>query len=193
MASGVPMRRTGFGLAGSLAGLLALIAVAIPQWVLPLPQPSRAATVEVHQTITERIVAKVKKIGHHKQEKREPAGWREGFQAVAMLLAFVAVGFGVVAVLRGEVLVFAGVAATLGFGAIAFQLTLFYAIAASLMVILYAAMERPSGAVELASIAAGAILVLSAVALFGMGLLSVLLLAGAAIAVLSLEALFCGL
>ena len=89
-------------------------------------------------------------------------------------------------------LVYAGAAATLGIGAIAFQLTFFYGLAAGLILILYAAMEQPSGAVELAAIAVCAILVLSIVAIFGMGLPSALLLAGAAIAILSLDMLLGG-
>ena len=192
MTSGVPVRRTGFGLAGFLAGLFALIAVAIPQWVAPRPQVLRPATVEMHQSLRERFVAKLQELDRKRHEKREPAGWREGVPALAILLALAAITLGVISVLRGEALLYAGVAATLGFGAIAFQLTFFYAIAASLILLLYAGMEQPSGAVELAAVAVGAILVLSILAMFGMGFASALVLAGAAIAILSLDMLLGG-
>lgn len=186
------MRRTGLGLAGSLAGLLALIAVAIPQWVLPPPQPPRPAHVEMHQTFRERFVAKLQKLDQKRHEKREPAGWRQGVPALAILLALGAIALGVFSVLRGEVLVYAGVAATLGIGAIAFQLTFFYGLAAGLILLLYAGMEQPSGAVELAAVAVGAIVVLSILAIFGLGFASALVLAGAAIAILILDMLLGG-
>ena len=78
MTSGVPVRRTGFGLAGFIAGLFALIAVAIPQWVAPRPQVLRQATVEMHQSLRERFVAKLQELDRKRHEKREPAGWRGG-------------------------------------------------------------------------------------------------------------------
>ena len=144
----------------------------------------------MHQSLREIFVARLQRLDHKKQEKREPAGWRESVPAAAILLAMVAIALGVFSVFRGEVLVYAGAAATLGIGAIPFQLTFFYGLAAGLILILYAAMEQPSGAVELAAIAVCAILVLSIVAIFGMGLPSALLLAGAAIAISSLDMFF---
>lgn len=188
----VPVRRRSFGLAGCLAGLFALIAVAIPQWVLPRPQPLRPADIEMHQSLRERFVARLERMEQKRHEKREPAGWREGVPAAAILLALAAIALGVFAVIRGEVLVYAGAAATLGIGAIAFQLTFFYGLAAGLILILYAAMDQPSGAVELAAIAVCAILVLSFVAIFGMGPASALLLAGAAFAIVSLDMFLAG-
>lgn len=193
MTGGVPVRRTGFGLAGFAAGIFALIAVAIPQWVAPLPQVVlRPATVEMHQSFRERYMEHVRERERRRHEKREPAGWREGVPALAILLALAAITLGVISVLRGEALVYSGVSATLGFGAIAFQLTFFYAIAACLILLLYAGMEQPSGAVELAAVAIGAILVLSILAMFGLGFASALFLAGAAIAILSLDRFFGG-
>jgi hypothetical protein len=193
MTGGVPVRRTGFGLAGFAAGIFALIAVAIPQWVAPRPQVVlRPATVEMHQSFRERYMEHVRELERKRHEKREPAGWREGVPALAVLLALAAITLGVISVLRGEALVYSGVAATLGFGAIAFQLTFFYAIAACLILLLYAGMEQPSGAVELAAVAIGAILVLSILAMFGLGFASALFLAGAAIAILSLDRFFGG-
>ena len=147
----------------------------------------------MHQSLRERFVAKLQRLDQKRHEKREPAGWREGLPALAILLALAAITLGVISVLRGEVLLYAGVAATLGFGAIAFQLTFFYAIAAGLILLLYAGMEQPSGAVELAVVAVGAILVLSILAIFGMGFASALVLAGVAIAILSLDMLLGGI
>ncbi len=99
--------------------------------------------------------------------------------AVAILLAFLAIFLGALAVLRGEGLIYAGVAAILGIGAIGFQLTIFYAFAVSVILIMYAAMERPAGAFVLAFIAVCAMLVLSILAIIGMGLVSALLWAAA--------------
>ena len=122
MKSGVPERSWGIGLAGSVVGMLALIAVIIPQWVLP--PPPRLAPVEAHQTLRERLAEKFRNPGHRKPKVRNPAGWREGLPAIAIFFALLAVFFGAFSVLRGEVQVHAGVAATLGIGAIAYQLTL---------------------------------------------------------------------
>jgi hypothetical protein len=187
MKSGVPERSWGIGLAGSVVGMLALIAVIIPQWVLP--PPPRPASVEAHQTLAQRLVEKLKRMGHKHEKKREPAGWREGLPAIAIFLALLAVFLGAFSILRGEVQLHAGVAATLGIGAIAYQLTFGYAVAASVILIMYAAMERPGGAFALALIAACAVVVLAILAILGMGLFSALVLMGAAMAILSLNML----
>ncbi len=191
MNSGVPARSIGIGLAGSLSGLLALILVALPQWYPPAPQMPSPAAVEVHQTLKERIDAKLKSLGHKRQKTRVPLGWRDNLPAVVIVLALLAIFLGVISILRAETLLYGGVAATLGIGAIAFQLSFFYAVAACVILIMYAALERPGGAFSVAFIAVCAILVPSILALLGTGLVPVLLLIGAAMAAVSLDMLLC--
>ena len=75
-------------------------------------------------------------------------------------------------------------------GAIAFQLSFFYALMASVILIMYAALERPGGAFSVVFIAVCAILVPSLLTLLGTGLVPVLLLIGVATAIASAEMFF---
>ena len=109
--------------------------------------------------------------------------------AVVIVLALLAIFLGVMSVLRAETLLYSGMAATLGIGAIAFQMSFFYAVVACVTLIMYAALERPGGAFSVAFIAVCAILVPSILALLGTGLIPVLLLIGAAMATVSLDML----
>ena len=191
MKSGVPVRSMGIGLAGSLSGLLALILVALPQWDPPAPQTPSPAPVEVHQTLKERIDAKLKSLDRKRHRTRVPVGWRDSLPAVVIVFALLAVFLGVMSVLRAETLLYSGMAATLGIGAIAFQMSFFYAVVACVTLIMYAALERPGGAFSVAFIAVCGILVPSVLALWGTGLVPVLLLIGAAMAAVSLDMLLC--
>src|SRR5271157_4260488 len=114
MKSGVPVRSIGIGLAGSVSGLLALILVALPQWDPPAPQTPSPAPVEVHQTLKERIDAKLKSLDRKKHKTRVPLGWRDNLPAVVIVLALLAIFLGVMSVLRAETLLYSGMAATLG-------------------------------------------------------------------------------
>jgi MFS family permease len=187
MKSGVPARSIGIGLAGSVSGLLALILVALPLWDPPAPQTPSPAAAEVHQTLKERIDARLKSLGHKGHKARVPLGWRDNLPAVVIVFALLAIFLGVMSVLRAEALLYSGVAATLGIGAIAFQMSFFYAVAACVMLIMYAALERPGGAFSVAFIAVCAILVPAVLALLGTGLVPVLLLIGAAMAAVCLD------
>ncbi len=185
MNSGIPVRFNGLGIASIVAGLLALMAVAMPQWVVPPPP----RPMEAHLTLKERIAEKLKTIGHRKERPRQPtAGWREGLPFIAVVLALLAVLLGSLAVLRGEEHLYAGIGSILGFGAVAFQLTIVYAVAACIIVIMYAATERPAGAPALAIIGVCGIAVLALMSLIGLDEDTALLLAGAALVVLSLKA-----
>jgi hypothetical protein len=184
MADGITVRFNGLGWASVAVGILALIAVAIPQWVAPPPP----RPVEMHMSLKQRIAEKLKTIGQKKERVRHPtAGWREGVPFIAIVLAALAVLLGALAVLRGEEHLYAGVGAILGFGALGFQLTVTYAVAACIIQIMYAATERPAGGVVLALIGACGIAVLSLMAAIGMDEDSALLLVGAALAILGIK------
>jgi cation transport ATPase len=184
MDSGIPVRFNGLGFASVVAGLLALIAVAMPQWVVPPPP----RPMEVHLTLKDRIVEKLKNIGHKKERTRQPAGWREGVPFIAIVLALLAVLLGALAVLRGEEHLYSGVGSILGFGALAFQLTIMYGIAACIIQIMYAATERPAGAPVLAFIGVCGIAALSLMSTLGLDEDTALLLVLAALIVLGLKA-----
>jgi hypothetical protein len=183
MESGIPVRFNGLGFASVVAGLLALIAVAMPQWVVPPPP----RPMEVHLSLRERIVEKLQNIGHRKERIRQPAGWREGVPFVAVVLALLAVLLGALGVLRGEEHLYSGVGSILGFGAIAFQLTIIYGIAACIIQIMYAATERPAGAPVLAFIGVCGIAVLSLMSALGLDEDTALLLVMAALIVLGVK------
>ena len=70
MNTSLQARPRGFGVAGSLMGLLALIAVVLPQWVLPAVLPAAPAgqiAVETRHTLKERILAKLKRVAPKKE------------------------------------------------------------------------------------------------------------------------------
>jgi hypothetical protein len=183
MTSGIPVRFNGFGISSVVAGLLALIAVAMPQWVMPPPpQP-----MEQHLTLKERIAEKLRNIGHHTEKARHPAGWREGVPFIAVVLALASVLLGAVGVLRGEEHVYSGSGSVLGFGALAFQLGIIYGIAACIMQIMYAATERPAGAPVLAFVGLCGIGVLALMSVIGLDEDTALLLVAAALIALGIK------
>ncbi len=190
MKNGVRRRSRILGMAACVVGLLALLAVAIPQWVMPQPDP---VPVNTHFSWKERIAEKIKDISHKRHERHErqtePVGWEQRFPLATIFLALLAVALAAFSIAWGEEPLFGGVAVALGISAIAFQLTILFAVGIAAILILYAVLGEPDGAVSLAIVAACAIAVLVALAILGMGAGSTLLLIAAAVTILGMNLL----
>jgi hypothetical protein len=194
MNTSIQARPRGFGVAGSLIGLLALIAVAIPQWVLPavLPAaPAQHGAVDAGHSFKERIMAKLKgtalkKNSAPKMQEAESGQeeWRRVFQAAAVSLGLLAIVLAVFSLIRREEKLYAGVAAALGVGAIALQAAILVAGAAATILILYLVLKQSDGGFQFAGIGIGAIFVFAVIAILGAGLVSPQLAALIAVAVI---------
>lgn len=185
MKNGVRRRSRILGLTASIVGLLALLLVAIPQWVAPRPE----VPVETHFSVKQRLAEKLKRMAHKHERYAEPAGWEERLPIATILLALTTLALAVFSVVRGEEPLFAGVAVALGIGAIGLQLTILFAVGVDAMLLLYAALGEPDGAVSLAIIAVCAIIVLAIMSALGMGLFSAFLLICVAVALLGINVL----
>jgi hypothetical protein len=134
------------GVAGCIAGLLALFVALLPQWILPaiLPvKPVDQIVVEVGQGIKERIAAKAKGIIFHKtQQKSALAAWSQMASIAAVTLGLLAIAFAVFSILRREERLPAGMAAVLGIGAILAQITLMVIGALIMILIVYAVLDH---------------------------------------------------
>jgi hypothetical protein len=193
MNTSLQARPRGFGVAGSLIGLLALIAVVLPQWVLPAVLPAAPAgqiAVETRHTLKERILAKLKRVAPKKEEaKPAPENWRQHFLIAAVSLALLAITLAVLSLVRREEKLYAGVAAALGIGAIALQAAILVAGAAVAILILYLVLKQPDGGFQIA------VFVFAIIGILGLGLVSPLLAAlviGAAILILFVQSFLGG-
>jgi hypothetical protein len=190
MKNGVRRRSRTFGLAACVVGLLALLAVAIPQWAAPQPDP---APINTHFSWKERIAGKLKDFAGRRHERHEriaePLGWEQRFPLATILLALFALALATFSIVWGEEPLFGGIAVALGISAIAFQLTILFAVVIAAILILYAVLGEPDGAVTLAIVAVCAIAVMAALAILGMGAGSTLLLIAVAVAILALNIL----
>lgn len=194
MNTSLQARPRGFGVAGSLMGLLALIAVVLPQWVLPAVLPAAPAgqiAVETRHTLKERILAKLKRVAPKKEgAKPAPENWKQHFLIAAVSLALLAITFAVLSLARREEKLYAGVAAALGVGAVVLQAAILVAGAAATILILYLVLNQPDGGFQIAVIAISAIFVFAIIGILGLGLVSPLLAAlviGAAILILIVQ------
>ncbi len=194
MNTSLQARPSGFGVAGSLIGLLALIAVVLPQWVLPAALPAAPAgqiAVETRHTLKERILAKLKRVAPKKEEaKPAPENWRQHILIGAVSLALLAITLAVLSLVRREEKLYAGVAAALGVGAVVLQAAILVAGAAATILILYLVLNQPDGGFQIAVIAISAIFVFAIIGILGLGLVSPLLAAlviGAAILILIVQ------
>jgi hypothetical protein len=198
--------RRAFGVAGSLIGLLALIAAVLPHWVLPAVVPAAPAgqiAAERGHTLKERVVAKLKSITHGKHEtgaqetRAEQSGldeWRQRFSIAAISLALLAIALAVFSILRREEKLYAGVSAVLGGGAIAVQLAILFAGAVIAIMVLYAILKEPDAVIQPPVTAIGAVVGL-VIAVLAMGLVSSQLAAlvlGAAIVILIIYSILNG-
>ena len=136
----IPSRR--LGVIGSLVGLLAFIAAVLPHWVVPImypPPPVDQVIVDTGHRIKDRIVARVKGVEYQapKVEKSAGRSWSEAASVTAISLGLLAILLSVLALISREERLLAAVAATLGTGAIAIEISFVMIGALILLAILY--------------------------------------------------------
>jgi hypothetical protein len=114
-----------FGIIGSVVGLLGLIAAVLPLWLLPAiypPRPADQVIVDTAQRVRDRIAARVRGVEYEARQETNPREfWYRAFSVAAVSLGLIAIALAVVSVLRREEWRYAGTAAAVGVGAIAFQ------------------------------------------------------------------------
>ena len=136
----VPSRR--LGIIGSIVGVLALIAAVLPHWVVPMvfpPPPADQVIVDTGHRIKNRLIARVKGVEYQapKIEKSAGRSWSETASATAISLGLLAILLSVLALIFREERLLAGVAAVLGTGAIAIEISFVMIGALILIAILY--------------------------------------------------------
>jgi len=139
-SSALPSRR--LGIIGSIVGVLALTAAVLPHWVVPVlypPPPADKVIVDTGHRLKDRIVAKVKGVEYQapKVEKSAGRSWSETASVTAISLGLLAILFSVLALVFREERLLAGVAAALGTGAIAIEISFLAMGVLLLIVILY--------------------------------------------------------
>ena len=139
-SSTVSSRR--LGIIGSIVGVLALMAAVLPHWVVPLvfpPPPADKVIVDTGHRIKDRIVAKVKGVEYQapKVEKSTGRSWSEAASVTAISLGLLAILFSVLSLISREERLLAAVAAMLGTGAIAIEISFVMIGALILIAILY--------------------------------------------------------
>ena len=139
-SSAAPSRR--LGIIGSIVGMLALMAAVLPHWVVPMvfpPPPADKVIVDTGHRIKDRIVAKVKGVEYQapKVEKSAGRSWSETASVAAISLGLLAILFSVLSLIFREERLLAAVAATLGTGAIAIEISFLAMGVLMLIVILY--------------------------------------------------------
>ncbi|MBR0791010.1 hypothetical protein JQ631_18180 [Bradyrhizobium manausense] len=136
----IPSRR--LGVIGSLVGLLAFIAALLPHWVVPImypPPPVDQVIVDTGHRIKDRVIARVKGVEYQapKVEKSAGRSWSEAASVTAISLGLLAILLSVLALISREERLLAAVAATLGTGAIAIEISFVMIGALILLAILY--------------------------------------------------------
>ncbi|SCB48669.1 hypothetical protein GA0061098_101378 [Bradyrhizobium shewense] len=139
-SSAQPSRR--LGIIGSIVGVLALIAAVLPRWVVPMvfpPPPADQVIVDTGHRIKDRLIARVKGAEYQapKVEKSAGRSWRETASATAVALGLLAILLSVLSLIFREERLLAGVAAILGTGAIAIEISFVMIGALILIAILY--------------------------------------------------------
>jgi hypothetical protein len=165
--------------AGSIIGLLALIAAVLPQRILPAVLPAAPAgqiAVETSHSLKERIAAKLKSVIGKKQETKIELSdldfWKQRFSIAAVSLALLTIALAAFSIFRGEEKIYAGAAAALGAGAIVLQLTILLAGAAVTIIVFYAVRGQLDSALGGAIAPAGVVIALAIIgiiAVLGMG------------------------
>ncbi|MCK1357318.1 hypothetical protein [Bradyrhizobium sp. 199] len=138
--STVPSRR--LGIVGSIVGVLALMAAVLPHWVVPIvfpPPPADKVIVDTGNRIKDRVIAKVKGVEYQapKVEKSTGRSWSEIASVTAISLGLLAVLLSVLSLVFREERLLAAVAAALGAGAIAIEISFVMIGALVLIAILY--------------------------------------------------------
>ncbi|MBR0843831.1 hypothetical protein JQ607_26855 [Bradyrhizobium liaoningense] len=139
-SSTVPSRR--LGIIGSLVGVLALMAAVLPHWVVPIvfpPPPADQVIVDTGHRIKDRVIARVKGVEYQapRVEKSAERSWSETASVTAISLGLLAILLSVLALIFREERLLAAVAATLGTGAIAVEISFVVIGALILIAILY--------------------------------------------------------
>ncbi|WP_298244430.1 hypothetical protein [uncultured Bradyrhizobium sp.] len=139
-SSAAPSRR--LGIIGSIVGVLALMAAVLPHWVVPMvfpPPPADQVIVDTGHRIKDRVMARVKGIEYQapKVEKSAGRSWSETASATAISLGLLAILLSVLSLISREERLLAGVAAILGTGAIAIEISFVMIGALILIAILY--------------------------------------------------------
>ena len=129
----LPSRR--LGVIGSIVGVLALIAAVLPHWVVPVSYPPPAADqviVDTGHRIKDRLIARVKGSEYQAPPRETSTGAR-----VSEASSTAAISLGVLAILLVVLVLVLRVAAALGTGAIAVEISFFLIGALLLIAILY--------------------------------------------------------
>ncbi|WP_407115771.1 hypothetical protein [Bradyrhizobium sp. LMG 9283] len=139
-SSAAPSRR--LGIIGSIVGVLALMAAVLPHWVVPMvfpPPPADKVIVDTGHRIKDRLIARVKGVEYQapKVEKSAARSWSETASATAISLGLLAILLSVLSLIFREERLLAAVAATLGTGAIAIEISFVMIGALILIAILY--------------------------------------------------------
>lgn len=139
-SSTVPSRR--LGIIGSIVGVLALMAAVLPRWVVPIvfpPPPADKVIVDTGHRIKDRVIAKVKGVEYQapKVEKSAGRSWSETASVTAISLGLLAILLSVLSLIFREERLLAAVAAALGTGAIAIEISFVMIGALILIAILY--------------------------------------------------------
>jgi hypothetical protein len=132
-----------FGIIGSIIGLLALMAAVMPHWVLPIiypPPPVDQVIVDTGHRLKDRLIARAKGVEYQAPQQEKSAGSRlsSDLAAGAVALGLFAIAFSVFSLIRREEKLLAGVSATLGVAAIAFEFSFFVIGVLILIAIIYA-------------------------------------------------------
>ena len=138
-SSAVPSRR--LGIIGSIVGMLALMAV-LPHWIVPIvfpPAPTDQVIVDTGHRIRDRVIARVKGMEYQapKVEKSAGRSWSEASSVTAISLGLLAILLSVLALIFREERLLAAVAAALGTGAVAIEISFVVIGALILIAILY--------------------------------------------------------
>lgn len=139
-SSAVPSRR--LGIIGSIVGVLALMAAVLPRWVVPIvfpPPPADKVIVDTGHRIKDRVIAKVTGLEYQapKVEKSTGRSWSETASVTAISLGLLAILLSVLSLIFREERLLAAVAAALGTGAIAIEISFVMIGALILIAILY--------------------------------------------------------
>lgn len=138
-SSAVPSRR--LSIIGSIVGMLALMAAVLPHWVVPIvfpPPPADQVIVDTGHRIKDRVIARMKGMEYQapKVEKSAGRSWSEA-SVTAISLGLLAILLSVLALIFREERLLAAVAATLGTGAVAIEISFVVIGALILIAILY--------------------------------------------------------
>ena len=135
------------GVIGSIFGLLALIAALLPHWVLPVlypPPPVDQVVVDTGHKIKERLIARMKHV-EYQAPRREPTlgdRLRQDCSLAAISFGLLAIAMAVFSLVFREEKLLAGVSATLGFFAIAVEISFFVLGVLAAIMIIYVVMNH---------------------------------------------------